>query len=49
MRDEGDRIVAGADQGTPCYQVSDRVEVRANSRKATKRYFAGKGRRSSRS
>lgn len=41
--DEGDRIVAGADQGTLCYQVTDRVEVRAGSRKATKRYFAQSG------
>jgi hypothetical protein len=41
--DEGDRIVAGADQGALCYQVIDRVEVRAGSRKAAKRYFARKG------
>ena len=45
--DEGDRIVAGADQGTLCYRVSDRVEVhvasRKAARKAAKRYFARKG------
>jgi hypothetical protein len=40
---EGDRIVARAEQGKLCYQVTDRVDVPAKSRKATKRYFAKKG------
>jgi hypothetical protein len=41
--DEGDGIVARADQGTLCYEVTDRVQVRAGARKATKRYFSRKG------
>ena len=41
--DEGDRIVAGSDQGTICYQVSERVEVSADSREAAERYFAQRG------
>ena len=41
--DEGDRIVAGSDHGTMCYQVSERIEVRADSREAAERYFARSG------
>ena len=41
--DEGDRVVAGSDQGTICYQVSERVEVPADSREAAERYFARSG------
>ncbi len=41
--DEGDRIIVGADQGTICYDVSDRVEVLADSPAAAQRYFAQSG------
>jgi hypothetical protein len=41
--DEGDEIVARADHGRICYEVTDRVEVPAQSRKAKKRYFARTG------
>lgn len=41
--DTGDRIVAGSDHGTFCYQVSERVEVPAASREAADRYFAQSG------
>jgi len=41
--DEGDRIVAGSEQGVLCYQVTDRVEVPADSREAAQRYFARNG------
>lgn len=40
---EGDRLVVDGDHGTICYQVSDRVEVPADSRDATERYFARNG------
>ena len=41
--DEGDRIVAASDSGTLCYRVTDRIEVRAHSKKAAARYFARSG------
>lgn len=40
---EGDRIVAGSEQGVLCYEVTDRVETPADSREAAARYFARNG------
>ncbi|GAA0618820.1 hypothetical protein GCM10009547_21490 [Sporichthya brevicatena] len=40
---EGESIVVSSDEGRFCYEVSQRVEVRANSREAAERYFARGG------
>jgi len=41
--DEGDRIKVQGKGGTLCYRVTDRVEVRPESRSARTRYYAKKG------
>lgn len=40
---KGDSIVAAGEQGQICYEITDRVQVRTDSRKAKKRYFAKTG------